>query len=381
MGDGDVGEASVFWAPASSAELEEDAGAPGRFGVVWSEHDGAKWRIRFRLAPSVEGAQMSGVLQLSGDLDAHEYEPDLTWADDEWAFVYRHSDGGDADVWLHLVEDGPEGAHRRHVVGTSVHRQHRPRIRNANDGDGWDVGWIEQLPDQWWRSNVRRIPDDLANPGGIVGSRNYFEHYEIAMASFGVDDFILLTAASIGGGVRQGTRIWARRVDGQGGPTDQQITFGGGATSVRATGTGLFDRYALAYRITDGRIYAGLLQPDAVNGAAQTALTIDNGAGGWFPAGAPDIVWTGGELGVAWVDGRDGPDRVWFNRLDLDLGLTRKLPEDVELGAGAISVLLPKLAFGDRRYAVVWREFTDAGQRIRLAQGGFGCATTALPDP
>jgi hypothetical protein len=69
------------------------------------------------------------------------------------------------------------------------------------------------------------------------------------------------------------------------------------------------------YQFRSGRpqIYMSFIDNTGARVAGRTDLQVSNGTTGWSKY--PDVVWTGTEFGVVYVDTRSGPPALWFQRV------------------------------------------------------------------
>lgn len=67
------------------------------------------------------------------------------------------------------------------------------------------------------------------------------------------------------------------------------------------------------------------------------------------------LIWTGGEFGLAWQDGRSGNDEVWLTRIDGATG-GKVQPDDVNVSDSTTPSALTTLWWSGNAYGLAWTE-------------------------
>jgi putative metal-binding protein len=114
----------------------------------------------------------------------------------------------------------------------------------------------------------------------------------------------------------------------------------------------------------DSEIYFLRLDPEGVHLGEELRLTDVPGS-----SDQPEVVWTGTEFGVAWLDARSDPGgvirQVYFARVS-PTGI--KLGTDIQVSAAANSKFAPSLVWNGSEYALTWGESTGPASSLLAFQ-------------
>jgi hypothetical protein len=84
-------------------------------------------------------------------------------------------------------------------------------------------------------------------------------------------------------------------------------------------------------------------------------------------SGFPSIAWSGSDLGVAWEDGREGTDEIYFARWNTDLAAIGTQTR-ISLGAGAGFAYDPSLQWNGSRFGVAWNSGSGSAADVFFVQ-------------
>jgi hypothetical protein len=79
----------------------------------------------------------------------------------------------------------------------------------------------------------------------------------------------------------------------------------------------------------------------------------------------PSLVWTGGEYGISWLDGRDESPEIYFARLDSS---GNKIGSDVRVTYDSSGSWNPSLVWTGNEYGVSWHDKRDGKREIYFAR-------------
>ncbi|MBW2264191.1 MAG: putative metal-binding motif-containing protein, partial [Deltaproteobacteria bacterium] len=110
-------------------------------------------------------------------------------------------------------------------------------------------------------------------------------------------------------------------------------------------------------RVNYDDIFAARISETGALSSTETQIT-----GGTDYCRAPDLAWTGSELGLVWHDDRHGSYEIYFQRLDPDL--TEVGSEVRVTDAPSYYSWYPAIAWSGSHYGLAWRDYRDGNHDV-----------------
>ena len=337
---------------ATEPNLEDDAPTlawnGNGFGVAWRESRDGNFEIYFARLDA-QGNKIGGDVRVTND-PAYSDDPFLVWNGSEYGIAWIDNRSGSWGVYFARLS--PEGTKVGGDILISANFALEPWL--AWTGSEYGIAWVEGLEVYFAR---------LDSGGWMIGSATPASGPSSSRPSlvWNGTDYALVWEDAV---TRPPDRLLFTRVrccddadaDGYsecaGDTNDQDSTIHPGATE-------LCDGFD---NDSDGTIDEGCNNCCNAPAKAAPEARVTNAVG---DSSSPSLAWNSAGYGVAWQDGRDGNNEIYFARFD---ATGAKIGTDVRVTTDAADSSEPSLVWTGRGYGVAWHDFRNGNYEIYFAR-------------
>jgi hypothetical protein len=271
------------------------------FGVTWQDGSSSGNAISFAQLDT-SGTKVGGTVEVAS-ASSHALYPDIAWSGSQFLVAWHDDRDGEYDIYFAILSPSGTPAGAESKLNETTTSATYSSVAWA--GSQYGVAWEDN------RLGAKQIYlARVTSWGSKSGS-------DLRVSTGGTSSFVSMAWSGSEFGIAwQDTRsptseIFMRRVDGLGATvgTDVRLT-SAESTAEYADVVWTGSLYAVAWddnRTGTNQIYLGLVDPTGARIGSDVRVTDTISWGD-----EPSLAWTGSELGIAWVDDRDGNRVIYF---------------------------------------------------------------------